>query len=371
MKRKIAAIVAADVAGYSKLVADDEEDALRRLETSREVFDEFVSRYGGRIFNTAGDAVLAEFASAVEAVRCALEIQESLRTKNLGVPEDRQMLFRLGINIGDIVERDGDLLGDGVNIAARLQGLAKPGGICVSRAVYEQVENKLAVGFADIGLQAVKNIPNPIHAYFVDSQLGRQPRRPSPAVNTLLALLATCGVIAVGLIGALWIWLLREAPVQVAATPPEQVRPSSSVGPTPAPAAANPQPPPTPVTVPEPPKSAAVPPAEPPARPRPLASGDSGEFEVIMVCEKLPWTGGTLSQDEASVRVEAGKVSFSRLIRYPTRQSPVIGEESGKGTLASGGRLVIESGWSGSTRRSYTARYEGSMTTQGGTLRGN
>ena len=157
MKRKIAAIVAADVAGYSRLMSDDEEHTLQRLQASRAVFDEFVSRYGGRIFNTAGDSVLAEFASAVEAVRCALEIQESLRTMNLGVPEDRQMLFRLGINIGDIVEREGDLLGDGVNIAARLQGLANPGGICVSRAVYEQVENKLAVGFADIGPQIVKN----------------------------------------------------------------------------------------------------------------------------------------------------------------------------------------------------------------------
>jgi Adenylate and Guanylate cyclase catalytic domain len=131
------------------------------------VTDDFIARYGGRIFNTAGDAVLAEFPSAVEAVRCAIDIQESLRTRNLAYPPSRQMSFRIGITIGDVVERDGDLLGDGVNIAARLEGLAEVGGICISRAVHEQVANKLSVQFADIGAQEVKNIPNPVHAFMV------------------------------------------------------------------------------------------------------------------------------------------------------------------------------------------------------------
>src|SRR6266478_4564832 len=144
MKRKIAAIFAADIAGYSRLVAEDEEETLRRLAAYRAVTDDFIAKAGGRIFNTAGDAVLAEFPSAVEAVRCAIDIQESLRTRNMAYPPSRQMSFRIGITIGDVVERDGDLLGDGVNIAARLEGLAEVGGICISRAVHEQVANKLS-----------------------------------------------------------------------------------------------------------------------------------------------------------------------------------------------------------------------------------
>src|SRR5665213_503696 len=167
MKRKIAAIFAADIAGYSRLVAEDEEETLRRLASYRSVTDDFIAKAGGRIFNTAGDAVLAEFPSAVEAVRCAIDIQESLRTRNMAYPPSRQMSFRIGITIGDVVERDGDLLGDGVNIAARLEGLAEIGGICISRAVHEQVANKLSVQFADIGAQEVKNIPTPVHAYMV------------------------------------------------------------------------------------------------------------------------------------------------------------------------------------------------------------
>jgi class 3 adenylate cyclase len=165
MRRKIAAIMAADVVGYSKLVAEDEEETLRRLASYRAVFDDFILRASGRVFNTAGDAILAEFPSAVEAVRCAIDVQESLRTRNLAYPPSRQMNFRIGMTIGDVVERNGDLLGDGVNIAARLEGLAAPGGICVSRTIYEQVANKMSVKFADIGEQQVKNIPSPIHAY--------------------------------------------------------------------------------------------------------------------------------------------------------------------------------------------------------------
>ena len=167
MKRKIAAIFAADIAGYSRLVAEDEEETLRRLASYRSVTDDFIAKAGGRIFNTAGDAVLAEFPSAVEAVRCAIDIQESLRTRNMAYPPSRQMSFRIGITIGDVVERDGDLLGDGVNIAARLEGLAEVGGICISRAVHEQVANKLSVQFSDIGAQEVKNIPTPVHAFMV------------------------------------------------------------------------------------------------------------------------------------------------------------------------------------------------------------
>ena len=201
MKRKIAAILAADVVGYSKLVAEDEEETLRRLASYREVIDDFIAKANGRIFNTAGDAVLAEFSSAVEAVRCAIDIQESLRTRNMAYPPSRQMSFRMGITIGDVVERDGDLLGDGVNIAARLEGLAAPGGICISRTVYEQVANKLSVQFADIGAQEVKNIPNPVHAYMVALRAedahadARCARKKKPACGLLVPALAVAVIV--------------------------------------------------------------------------------------------------------------------------------------------------------------------------------
>lgn len=166
MKRKIAVILAADIAGYSRLIAEDEEETLRRFEGYRAVFSEFVDRGGGRIFNTAGDAILAEFQSAVEAVRCAVDVQETLKARNLAYPPSRHMNFRIGITIGDVVEREGgDLLGDGVNIAARLESVAPPGGICVSRSVHEAVASKMTLRFSDAGPQALKNIPERVHAY--------------------------------------------------------------------------------------------------------------------------------------------------------------------------------------------------------------
>lgn len=216
MKRKIAAILAADIAGYSKLVAEDEEETLRRLASYRAVFDDFIARASGRVFNTAGDAILAEFPSAVEAVRCAIDVQESLRTRNLAYPSSRQMHFRIGITIGDVVEREGDLLGDGVNIAARLEGLATPGGICISRSIYEQVANKLSVAFVDIGEQQVKNIPSPIHAYTLalgSADAGAEKARAKKAApQSMLAwkVIAPSAVIAVLGIAALLYLMVRR-----------------------------------------------------------------------------------------------------------------------------------------------------------------
>jgi len=202
MKRKIAAIFAADIAGYSRLVAEDEEETLRRLASYRAVMDDFIARAGGRIFNTAGDAVLAEFSSAVEAVRCAIDIQESLRTRNMAYPASRQMNFRIGITVGDVVERDGDLLGDGVNIAARLEGIAPVGGICISRTVHEQVANKLSVQFADIGEQQVKNIPTPVHAFKIEMRpddgaaAAATPKTPAQSQAKRASLLLPAGIAA-------------------------------------------------------------------------------------------------------------------------------------------------------------------------------
>jgi class 3 adenylate cyclase/Tfp pilus assembly protein PilF len=184
VKRKIAVILAADIAGYSRLIAEDEEETLRRFEGYRTVFAEFVERGSGRIFNTAGDAILAEFQSAVEAVRCAVDVQESLRARNLAYPPSRHMNFRIGITIGDVVERDnGDLLGDGVNIAARLESIAPPGGICVSRSVHEAVATKMTLQFADAGPQTLKNIPERIQAYTLtlDEELAPQVTPPANA----------------------------------------------------------------------------------------------------------------------------------------------------------------------------------------------
>lgn len=261
MKRKIAAIFAADIAGYSRLVAEDEEETLRRLASYRAVTDDFIAKSGGRIFNTAGDAVLAEFPSAVEAVRCAIDIQESLRTRNMAYPPSRQMSFRIGITIGDVVERDGDLLGDGVNIAARLEGLAEVGGICVSRAVHEQVANKLSVQFADIGAQEVKNIPTPVHAYMVamrreDGTYATPQAKKPPAVKAAstpnwmwpLAVTVVC-VVAIGVAGFLYFTKL-EMPrgtrqTSTASTSPAPVPSATSVAaaaPTPAASAPPPSP---------------------------------------------------------------------------------------------------------------------------------
>ncbi|PNG27974.1 hypothetical protein CR492_00085 [Methylocella silvestris] len=168
MTRKIAAIMAADVFAYSRHIAENEEETLSILATSRKIFDELIDRHGGRIFNTAGDSVMTEFGSAVDAMRAAVDIQEALRSRNLAHLPGRCLQFRIGITVADVVEHEGDLLGDGVNLAARLEGLADPGGICISRWVHDAVVNKVSVAFRDIGEREVKNIPTPVHAYIVD-----------------------------------------------------------------------------------------------------------------------------------------------------------------------------------------------------------
>src|SRR6202795_1077781 len=237
MNRKIAAIFAADIAGYSKLVAEDEEETLRRLASYRSVMDDFIARAGGRIFNTAGDAVLAEFPSPVEEVRCALDIQESLRTRNMPYPASRQMSFRIGITIGDVVERNGDLLGDGVNIAARLEGIAPVGGICISRTVYEQVANKLSVQFADIGEQQVKNIPTPVHAYKFemrpdDTRLEGSPaKKPAKTASWIVPIAIAAPVVAIAI--AAVAYLMGERHNGPPLSPPSGSPPASVVATSP------------------------------------------------------------------------------------------------------------------------------------------
>lgn len=193
VERRLAAIFAADVAGYSRLMEQDEIGTLRTLTSHRRIMDRVIAEHGGRIANTAGDSVLAEFPSAVDAVQCAVEVQETMAQANLDAPMELRLQFRVGVHVGDVMVQGGDLLGDGVNIAARLESLAEPGGICISEATYGYVRKTVAVGLSDLGIQRVKNILEPVRAYALKTSspeaVGQRqakslslPERPSIAV---------------------------------------------------------------------------------------------------------------------------------------------------------------------------------------------
>jgi class 3 adenylate cyclase len=186
VKRRLTCILAADAVGYSKQMGQDEEGTIHVLQAHRSVIDGIIAFHHGRIVSTAGDSVLAEFSSAVEAVRCAVEIQDALKTRNDSLPEHRKMLFRVGVNLGDVVINHDDILGDGVNVAARLESMAEPGGICIASSVYDQITGKLDLGFQDIGQQNLKNISRPIHVYRVSGTVPPilVPHLATPAVAT-------------------------------------------------------------------------------------------------------------------------------------------------------------------------------------------
>ena len=165
--RKLAAIFAADVEGYSRLMGQDEVGTLRRLTACRAILDERIAAHRGRIFGSAGDSVVADFASAVDAVQCAVAAQDAIAKQNADRPSGEQMRFRVGLHVGDVIMQGENLFGDGVNIAARLEALAEPGGICISGTVRDQVGTKLPLAFTDMGEQQVKNITQPIRAYLI------------------------------------------------------------------------------------------------------------------------------------------------------------------------------------------------------------
>jgi TolB-like protein len=176
IERKLAAIFAADIAGYSRLMARDEIGTLARLKACRAIIDELIASHRGRIFNTAGDSVVADFASPVDAVQCAVAVQEAIVAENAGVTADEPMQFRIGVHVGDVMVDGENLLGDGVNIAARLESLAEPGAICVSAAAHDHIGNKLSLGFDDLGDQQVKHIAQAIRVYRVQTgKPGAQP----------------------------------------------------------------------------------------------------------------------------------------------------------------------------------------------------
>ena len=215
-KRKLTAILSADVAGYSRLMAEDETSTVKTLATYREVIASLIKQHRGRVVDSPGDNVLAEFSSVVDAVQCAVAAQNEIQTRNAELPDDRRMEFRIGINLGDVIDEDDRIYGDGVNIAARLEAMADPGGICVSKTAFDQIETKLPLGYEYLGEQSVKNIPKPVGAYRVLMKpeavgkvigekrfLGRFSRR------TALVAIIILGAVAGGLIG--WNIYLHQA----------------------------------------------------------------------------------------------------------------------------------------------------------------
>src|SRR6266851_4388644 len=241
-ERQLAAVVAADIAGYSRLMGADEEGTLAQLKACRrDLIDPGITRHRGRIVKTTGDGLLGEFSSPVEAVSWAVETQQGMIERNADVPDDRRILFRVGINLGDVIVDDKDLYGDAVNIAARLENLAEPGGICVSSTIREQIRDRLALPFADGGEQSVKNIARPIRVYALSADAvaalpkagAPEPAAPSPPPGGHLY--QRRNIAAAALVGTLivaggiwWLWSSPKAPSETATAPmvsPKTCRP--------------------------------------------------------------------------------------------------------------------------------------------------
>ena len=232
--RKLAAILCSDVVGYSRLAGADEDRILARLRALRsDLIDPTIAVHHGRIVKRTGDGSIVEFRSVVDAVRCAIEVQNAMVERNAGVPEDRRIVFRIGIHIGDVVEEsDGDLMGDGVNIAARLEGIAAPGAICLSEDAYRQVKGRLDLAVTDLGPTHLKNIAEPIRAYSLQVGVPAQakPAEPvTPAAPTpqkrrfgLAPLAAALAALLVVIAGGAWWFLDANRPASVAAKAPAE-----------------------------------------------------------------------------------------------------------------------------------------------------
>ncbi len=227
VKRKLTVILSADVKGYSRLMGEDEEATVRTLNVYKEVMTGLIQHHRGRVVGTAGDSVLAEFASVVDAVRCAVEIQKELKTRNAEFPENRKMEFRIGVNLGDVIEDGEQILGDGVNIAARLESLSEAGGICISGTAFDHVKNKLSLGYKYFGEQTVKNILEPVRVYRVLMEpeaagkvLGEKKAKPKQWQKVALGLVI--GVIVV--VAAIVIWKFY-----IPSTPKPEVTPKEKI----------------------------------------------------------------------------------------------------------------------------------------------
>ena len=402
IKRRLAAILAADAVGYSSRMGEDEERTLRTLTGHRKVIDGLIAAHDGRIVATAGDGMLAEFGSSVEAVRCAVEIQEALATRNDSLPEPERLSFRIGVNLGDVIVDGADILGDGVNVAARLEGIAEPGGICVASSVFDQISGKLNLGFVDLGEQSLKNIARPVRAYrfahaseVPSTKLPARASRPrslgrtAGAVATVAA--ALLGAYALGMRGSK---APEPAPVaaQPATTPPsedtrlrlqiaeaerakseaelarvraEALRQPATAAPVEAastkaaPLVAKVEPAPTPASQPAPqpaPQFDVVPPSEQRVFTRGIAQAN---------CEPEGDEPGFTAR--APVRVVSGEVVIATGPRGGPSQINLRGRPSADGTLVLQGRIV----GSGRNRgREVLVRYEGRLIDGKGTLTG-
>jgi adenylate cyclase len=214
-KRKLTAILSADVEGYSRLMGEDEDGTIRTLTTYRELMSTLIKKHRGRVVDSPGDNLLAEFGSVVDAVRCAVEIQEELRVRNAELPENRRMEFRIGINLGDVVEEGERIYGDGVNITARVEGLAEGGGICISGTVYDSIKNKLSLTYESLGEHTVKNIAEPVRVYRMrvgpEAVVQKKPKYWHKAALAALVIL----IMAAGA-WAIWHFYFRPPPIEPA-----------------------------------------------------------------------------------------------------------------------------------------------------------
>ena len=214
-KRKLTAILSADVEGYSRLMGEDEDATIRTLTAYRELMSTLIQKHRGRVVDSPGDNLLAEFLSVVDAVRCAVEIQEELRVRNAELPDNRRMEFRIGINLGDVVQEEERIYGDGINIAARVEGLAEGGGICISGAVHDSIKNKLSLSYESLGEHTVKNIKEPVRVY-------RMRIGPEAVVKTVqrrwnkAALVAVAILVVVAGAWAIWNFYFRPPPIEPA-----------------------------------------------------------------------------------------------------------------------------------------------------------
>ena len=217
-KRKLTAILSADAVGYSRLMGEDEEATVRTITAYREVLSTLIQQHNGKVLDSPGDNLLAEFVSVVDAVQCAVAVQKEIKARNDQLPEDRRMKFRIGINLGDVIQEEERVYGDGVNVAARLEGLAEPGGICISKTAFDHIESKLPYGYEFLGDQAVKNIAKPVSAYRVVMEpritMAKARDRKTPFWRRKGVLVGTVAVL-VAIIGlGIWNFYLRAPPIE-------------------------------------------------------------------------------------------------------------------------------------------------------------
>ena len=227
-KRKLTAILSADVEGYSRLMSEDEEATVRTLTTYREVMTTLIQQHNGKVLDSPGDNLLAEFASVVDAVQCAVSIQKEISSRNTELPEHRRMLFRIGINLGDVIQEEDRIYGDGVNIAARLEGLSDPGGICISKTAFDHIESKLPYGYEYLGDQTVKNIPKPIGAYRVLLEprvtVAGKPEKEKPvSVKPMPIFIGAVAVIVLAVAVGIWFFAMRPTQPPIETTSVEKM----------------------------------------------------------------------------------------------------------------------------------------------------